>query len=104
MPFDLCCRDCWNHGQSDGISGDCRALPPSHDVSPPSSSTVVMIYAPVTVMAYIRTADDYPACGLFKPLVEPEPPVAETKAERIERLRREGVTDLAAFKRALEGR
>jgi hypothetical protein len=64
----------------------------------------MMIYAPVKVMTYILTADECPACGLYRPLVEPEAPPPETKAERIERLKREGVTDLAAFARAIAGR
>jgi hypothetical protein len=92
MPWPQCCNDCWNHGPSDGLSGECRAGPPTE---------------PTTVhraMAYIRTADDLPACGLFKPKVEPEAPVVETKAERIARLCSSGNVSVAEIKRAIEGR
>jgi phenylpropionate dioxygenase-like ring-hydroxylating dioxygenase large terminal subunit len=103
MPFDSTCKDCFHHGDSDGVSGQCRALPPSYDESPPSA-TVVTIYAPAKVMTYIRTADDEHACGLFRPLVEPEAPPPETKAERIERLCKGGNVDLIEMKRAIDGR
>jgi hypothetical protein len=92
MPFDATCHDCFHHGPSDGLSGECRA-------GPPTEPTTVH-----RVMAYIRTADDLPACGLYKPKVEPEAAAPETKAEKVERLKREGCTDLAAFARAVAGR
>jgi hypothetical protein len=104
MPFDAVCKDCWNHGESIGSVGQCRALPPDQP------SPMGWIWGPppppsfVTVMTYRWTLDAEAACGLFKPLAEPEAPSVESRAEKIERLRREGVTDLAAFKRALEGR
>jgi hypothetical protein len=103
MPYDSTCQDCFHHGPSDGASGECRALPPSHDMSP-SSYAVMTIYVSAKVMTYIRTADDCPACGLFRPSVEPEPPVVESKADKIARLCKGGVVDLAEFKRTIEGR
>jgi phenylpropionate dioxygenase-like ring-hydroxylating dioxygenase large terminal subunit len=104
MPFDSTCKDCWNHGDSSDGSGQCRALPPTEPDFLPTPVPTLGTTVAVKVRTYIRTADDCPACGLFRPLREPEAPVVETKAEKIERLRREGCTDLAAFKRALEGR
>lgn len=97
------CATCRHHRGSVGGIGECRALPPDRPrmVQPalmPAGAT------PPTVMTYRLTADALPACGLFRPAVEPEAPRAETRAEKVERLKREGVTDLAAFKRALDGR
>jgi hypothetical protein len=92
MPFDSKCFDCWNHGPSDGLSGECRA-------GPPTEPTEVH-----RVMAYIRTADDLAACGLFRPKVEPEAPPVETKAERIARLCKGGNVSVIELKRAIEGR
>jgi hypothetical protein len=92
MPFDATCHDCWNHGPSDGLSGECRA-------GPPTEPTEVH-----RVLAYIRTADDLPACGLYKPKVEPEAPPPETKAERIARLCSSGKVSVAEIKRAIDGR
>lgn len=86
------CATCFHHRDSVGITGECRALPPDQPTAIPM------------VMTYKRTADILEACGLYRPRVEPELPVAESKAERIERMRREGVTDLVAWKRVLEGR
>lgn len=104
MSESRCCGTCSNHGPSDGGSGQCRALPPTEPdylptAVPPLGATVM-----VKVRTYIRTADTLPACGHYRPAAEPEPVRAETKPEKIERLRREGCTDLAAWKRALEGR
>jgi hypothetical protein len=104
MPFDATCSGCWNHGDSSDGSGQCRALPPTEPDFLPTPVPPLHTTVAVRVKTYIRTADDCPACGLFRPKVEPEAPVAETKAERIERMKREGVTDMAAWKRAIDGR
>lgn len=103
MPFDANCGGCFHHGESIEGAGQCRALPPDQPrtVPPPSIITGII---PLTTMAYRWTEDTEPACGLYRPKVEPEAPPVETKAERIARLTREGVTDLAAFKRVLDGR
>jgi hypothetical protein len=92
MPFDSKCFDCWNHGPSDGLSGECRA-------GPPTETTEVY-----RVKTYLRTADDLPGCGLYRPKVEPEAPPVETKAERIARLCSSGKVSVAEIKRAIEGR
>lgn len=93
---EFTCADCYYHRGSRatnfGAFGECR-------VGPPTVPSVVP-----RAMSYPLTADDLPACGHFRPLHPPEAPAAESKAEKIERLKREGSTDLAAFKRALEGR
>jgi phenylpropionate dioxygenase-like ring-hydroxylating dioxygenase large terminal subunit len=104
MPFDSTCSACFHHGDSSDGSGQCRALPPTEPdlirVPVPTLGTTVA----VRVKTYIPTADDLPACGLFRPLVEPEAPPPETKAERIARLCKGGNVDVAEMKRALDGR
>jgi hypothetical protein len=98
------CATCSNHGPSDGGSGQCRALPPTEPDYLPTPVPPLRTTVRVKVRTYIRTADDLPACGLYRPAVEPEPVKAESKAERIQRLKAEGCTDLVSWKRALEGR
>jgi hypothetical protein len=106
MPSDqeLTCADCFHHRDSSDGSGQCRALPPTEPDFLPTPVPTLGTTVAVRVKTYIRTADTLPACGLYRPLVEPEVPPPETKYEKVERLKREGVTDLAAFKRAIEGR
>jgi hypothetical protein len=104
MPFDSTCRDCFHHGDSSDGSGQCRALPPTEPdlirVPVPTLGTTVA----VRVKTYIPTADDCPACGLYKPLREPEAPVVESKADKIARLCKSGNVSVAEIKRAIEGR
>jgi hypothetical protein len=91
------CADCRFHRDSADGAGQCRATPPDQIGHVPLGGLAA-------VMTYRRTADDCPACGMFRPAREPEAPPAETKAEKIERMRREGTADLAAIKRVLDGR
>jgi hypothetical protein len=104
MPFDATCKDCWNHADSSDGSGQCRALPPTEPDFLPTPVPTLGTTVAVRVKTYKRTADTLPACGLYRPLVEPEVPPPETKAEQIERLRRDGIADVAAIKRILDGR
>jgi hypothetical protein len=104
MPFDATCKDCWNHADSSDGSGQCRALPPTEPDFLPTPVPTLGTTVAVRVKTYIRTADTLPACGLYKPLVEPVAAAPETKAERIARLCRDGNVEVAEMKRAIEGR
>jgi phenylpropionate dioxygenase-like ring-hydroxylating dioxygenase large terminal subunit len=101
--YETCATCAHHHDSSDG-SGQCRALPPTEPDFLPTPVPPLHTTVAVKVRTYIRTADDCPACALYRPLVEPEAPPVESRAEKIARLCKGGNVDLVELKRAIEGR
>lgn len=79
-------------------------MPPSVAAPEPPAWVLTQVGLARQPMTYIRTADTLPACSYFRPLVEPEDPPPETKAERIARLCKGGNVSVIEMKRAIEGR